>query len=203
MAESDRHKLLARALDLPNASATDFFGGRRPPSGVDPAHLKIIKDTSLRTRLIEARVAEGLQSPKGPQKIVSIIRVFPHLNAPPKSAAKNSKPGRRPGRPAGAKSTPRNLATLEDMERLLARLREVEAEVTREMATQVDHRIEQLKRSLANLSGAALETAHRELGDALQQKRALNAQIRTETFRRVESDAAFAPRAHLKLLAKT
>ena len=206
MAESDRQKLLALALELPGANAADFFGGRRPPGGADPAHLKIIKDTSLRTRLVEARVAEGLQSPKGPQKIASIIRVYPNLNAPPKSGAKSakgSKPAGRPGRPAGTKSAPRNLPTLEAMEQLLARLRHVEAEVTRELATQVDHRIGQLKRSLADLSGAALESAYRELGDALQQKRALEAQIRAETFRRVETDAAFAPRAHLKLLAKS
>jgi hypothetical protein len=203
MAESDRQRLLARAHELPNAGAADFFGGRRPPSGVDPAHIKIIKDTSLRTKLIEARVAEGLQSPKGPQKIASIIRVYPNLDAPGKNGAKTSKPARRPGRPAGATSTPRNLPTLEDMERLVARLREVEAEVTRELATQVDRRIEQLKRSLADLSGAALETAYSELGEALQQKRALNAQIRSETFRRVETDSSFAPRAHLKLLAKS
>jgi hypothetical protein len=198
MAESDRQKLLARALALPNASGGDFFG-RRPPGHADPAHLKIIKDTSLRTRLIDARVAEGLQSPKGPQKIASIIRVYPNFNAPPKGAAKRSKPV---GRPAGKKSAPRNLPTLEDMERLVARLREVEGEVTREIATQVDHRVEQLKRSLAGLSGEALEAAYRDLGEALQQKRALNAQIRTEVFRRVESDGGFAPRVHLKLLAR-
>jgi hypothetical protein len=202
MAESDRQKLLARALDLANASAADFAGGRRAPGGADPSHLKIIKDTSLRTRLIDARVAEGLQSPKGPQKIASIIRVYPNFNAPPKGAAKKAKPAGKPGRPAGTKVAPRNLPSLEEMERLVARLREVEAEVTREMATQVDHRVEQLKRSIAGLSGDALETAHRELGEALQQKRALHAQIRSETFRRVESDGSFPARAHLRLLAK-
>jgi hypothetical protein len=199
MAESDRQKLLARALSLPNASAADFAGGRRLPGGADPSHLKIIKDTSLRTRLIDARVAEGLQSPKGPQKIASIIRVYPNFNDPAKGGAKKAKPV---GRPAGTKAAPRNLPSLEDMERLVARLREVEAEVTREMATQVDHRVEQLKRSIGSLSGEALEAAHRELGEALQQKRALHAQIRHEVFRRVEGDGSFPARIHLKLLAR-
>ena len=69
MAESDRQRLLERALALPQAAASDFFGGRSAPPGADPALLKIIADTALRTKLLDAKLAEGLQSPKGPQKI--------------------------------------------------------------------------------------------------------------------------------------
>src|SRR5271166_3736157 len=60
MAQSDRQRLLERALALPLAAATDFFR-RQPPHGVDQAHLRIIDDTALRTKLVDAGLAEGLQ----------------------------------------------------------------------------------------------------------------------------------------------
>ncbi len=75
MAESDRRRLLERALALPTASPADFAGGRRPPSDAPPEHLKRINDTALRTKLVETHIAEGLQSPKGPKKIASIVRI--------------------------------------------------------------------------------------------------------------------------------
>jgi hypothetical protein len=196
MAESDRKRLLDRALALPNASEADFFGGRRPPRDADPALLKIIKDTSLRTKLIESRVAEGLQSPKGPQKIASILRVYPAFNAPPK-AAKN---GRATPRPASPER--RGLPSVEDMEALLARLKAVESEVSHELAAQVDERIARLKATLAGASGDALEHAYRELGEALDERRRLASQVRAEAFRRVETDTSFGPRVHLRLLAR-
>ena len=136
MAESDRKRLLDRALALPNASEADFFGGRRPPRDADPALLKIINDTSLRTKLIDSRIAEGLQSPKGPQRIASILRVYPAFDAPPK-AVKNG----RAVPPRAASPERRGLPSIEDMEALLARLKAVEAEVSHELAAQVDERI--------------------------------------------------------------
>ena len=71
-----------QALALPDAQLTDFFGGRRPLGDAHPHHLKVIKDTVLRGCLNGANLAEGLQSPKGPQKIASILRLYPDFNAP-------------------------------------------------------------------------------------------------------------------------
>ncbi len=206
MAASDRQRLFERALALPTATPADFQGGRRAPADADLSLFKIINDTALRTKLVDARVAEGLQSPKGPQKIASIIRLYPDFDAPPRSI---------PPRGAGSRGAPlsarrqraaaapaRSLPTVDEMERLIARIREVEAEVARELALQIDERIYQLKRALGELSGPELEDAHRELGEALEQKRALRSQIRFETFRRIENDADFAPRAHLRFLAR-
>ena len=196
MAQSDRKRLLDRALALPAAAESDFFGGRTPPEDADPAMLKIIDDTSLRTKLLDTKLAEGLQSPKGPQKIVSIVRIYPDFDAPRRGPAD--------GRPAKAPvATPqRGLPTVDEMERLIGRIREIEGDVEGELATQLDGRIERLKRSLAELDGADLESAVRELTSALDEKRALASQIRFETFRRVERDADFAPRAYLRLLAR-
>jgi hypothetical protein len=88
------------------------------------------------------------------------------------------------------------------MERLIGRIREIEADVEGELSSQLDGRIARLKRSLADLDGADLESAVRELATALDEKRALGAQIRFETFARVERDAAFEPRVFLRLLAR-
>ena len=211
MAESDRHRLLERALALPHASASDFFGDRRPPPDADPDHLRVINDTSLRTRLIEAGLAEGLQSPKGPQKIASILRIYPGFDAPRlTNGVRNGRPpGRSPGRPPGrprgasiASSPARVLPTLEELEALIARIREVERHVAGELSAEVDERLEHLKRAIADQHGEALEATYRELGAALEQKRALAAHARAEAFRRVEGDQSFAPRVFLRLLAR-
>ncbi len=195
MAESDRQRLLERALALPQAHASDFSGGRRAPGDADAELLKRINDTSLRTKLIEVRLAEGLQSPKGPQKIASIVRIYPNFDAPPSN-------GRRPAIQPVAPATQRGLATVDEMERLIARIRATEREVEGELSAQVNERVEHLKRALAESSGDELETAYRELGDALERKRALASQIRSETFRRIEDDAAFSPRTYLRFIRR-
>ncbi len=207
MAESDRRRLLERALDLPRAAESDFAGGRRPPHDADPDHLRIIKDTAFRTKLVETGLAEGLQSPKGPQKIASIIRIYPNFDAPARStngSINGARPARTASRPSGAagRTPARALPTVEEMEALIARLRETERAVTHELSADVDDRIERLKRAIAEQHGDALEATYRELGIALDQKRALTSHARAEAFRRVESDGTFAPRAHLRLLAR-
>jgi len=202
MAQSDRERLLERALALPQAAESDFFGGRRPPSDADPTLLKRINDTSLRTKLIETRIAEGLQSPKGPQKIASIVRIYPAFDAPPRGSSAASTNGRRaPGRPP-ASPAPRGLPSVEEMERLIARIREVERTVEHELGTQLDDRIVMLKRTLVDLDGPDLERVYRELGEVLDSKRALASQIRHETFKRIESDTTFEGRAYLRLLRR-
>jgi hypothetical protein len=197
MARSDRERLLERALALPQATSTDFFGGRRAPADAEAALLKRSDDTSLRTKLIEVRLAEGLQSPKGPQKIASILRIYPDFDAPQRASN-----GRR-GPARGAAPTPqRGLPSVDEMERLIGRIRDVEREVARELGSQVDERIVRLKGALVELDGDELDRAYRELGEALDRKRALASQIRFETFERIEGDAAFEPRSYLRLLRR-
>jgi len=200
MAESDRKRLLERALALREATPADFFGGRTPPADADPALLKIIDDTALRTKLQDVRLIEGLQSPKGPQKIASIVRVYPDFDAPARNAPARAANARRSPSPAAPQQ--RGLPTVEDMERLTARIRDVEAQVASEMSAQIDGRVERLKRSLPELDGAELESAARELTAALEEKRALASHIRYETFKRIERDSDFAPRTFLRLLAR-
>jgi hypothetical protein len=200
MAESDRKRLLERALALREATPADFFGGRTPPDDADPALLKIIEDTALRTKLQDVRLIEGLQSPKGPQKIASIVRVYPNFDAPARVAPARAANARRSPSPAAPQQ--RGLPSVEDMERLIARIREIETQVASEMSAQIDGRVEHLKRSLPELDGAELESAARELTAALEEKRALASHIRFETFKRIERDSDFAPRTFLRLLAR-
>jgi len=88
------------------------------------------------------------------------------------------------------------------MERLIARIRQAEAEAGRELASEIEARIERLKRQLVEQSGEAFEDTYRELGRAIEAKRALRAQIRAEAFKRIEGDASFAARGHLRYLAR-
>jgi hypothetical protein len=200
MAEADRRRLLERALALPRATPADFFAGRRPPDDADPEHLRRIDDTTLRTKLVDAGIAEGLQSPKGPQRIASIIRIYPDFDAPSrKSSASNG----RAKSPAHAAAPQRaGLPSVEEMERLLQRVRDLERSVGEEVAAEIDARIATLKRSIADLDGEELESAYRELGDALERKRAQAAQTRFEVFRRIEADASFAERPFLRFLRR-
>jgi hypothetical protein len=207
MAERDRQRLLERALALPLASEADFFAGRRPPPGADPHDLRVIADTGLRTKLVEVGLAEGLQSPKGPQKIASIVRIYPNYDAPPRvggngrpatSRPSNNGPARRKAEPSVA----RGLPSLEEMEALIVRIRRIEAEVAHELSAQLDDRIERLKRSIGDQNGEALDAMYEELGEALGRRRELSTQIRSEAFARVAADESFAARTYLRLLAR-
>jgi hypothetical protein len=198
MAEADRRRLLERALALPHAKASDFFGGRKPPADADPDTLRRIDDTSLRTKLVDARLAEGLQSPKGPQRIASIVRIYPDFDAPDrKSSGARANASATNGTPARA-----GLPSVEEMERLLAHVRELERSVGEELASEIDATIAKLKRAMADLDGDDLDAAYRELGDALERKRAQSAQTRFEVFRRIESDPSFEERAYLRFLRR-
>ena len=197
MALSDRQRLLERALALPQAHTSDFFGDHRAPGDADPSLLKRIDDTSLRTKLVETGIAQGLQSPKGPQKIASIVRIYPDFDAPGKvSSAGKPKNGALPLAPQ------RGLPSIDEMEILIERIRSVESDVTRDLSAEADERVAHLKRALVDLDGDELEDTYRELGAALERKRALVSQVRYETFRRIESDASFPERAYLRLLRR-
>jgi len=206
MAPRDRQGLLEQALALPDAQITDFFGGRRPPGDAHPHHLKVIKDTVLRARLIQANLAEGLQSPKGPQKIASILRLYPDFNAPSHSphnghvgsnhvvvrSAIRGTPGRKPAA----------LPTVEDMEALITRIRAVEGHVARELSMTIDQEIERLKRRVAESRPDELNEAFAALGAAIAKRNDSSTHIREEAFRRIEKDGDFPQRAHLRYIAK-
>jgi hypothetical protein len=198
MAQADRTRLLERALALPHARATDFAGGRVPPSDADPELLRRIDDTTLRTKLVEVGLAEGLQSPKGPQKIASILRIYPGFDAPAKRPSngktKSARPAAAPVRSA--------LPSVDEMERLIARIREVEAQVAHDLARETDGQISRLKSALAQAEGDDLERTYRELGDALERKRALDSQVRHEAFKRIEGDGTLPERTYLRLLRR-
>jgi hypothetical protein len=150
----------------------------------------------LRTRLIDSGIAEGLQSPKGPQKIPSIIRLYPDFDAPGKDAAP------RNGRSTSAARTAYGLPTVQELEALLARIHALETEVSAELQHRVNSDISRLKREIGELEGDEFERAFHELERALAARKALAGQIREEAFKRVESDTAFGPRKYLRLISR-
>jgi len=88
------------------------------------------------------------------------------------------------------------------MEILIGRIREVESDVAHDLSAEADERVAHLKRALVDLEGDELEEAYRELGAALERKRAVVSQIRFETFRRIEGDPSLPERAYLRLLRR-
>jgi hypothetical protein len=191
-----RAGLWEKAQELPPASDADFFGTHRRPPGVDAEYLKIINDTSLRTRLIDSGIAEGLQSPKGPQKIPSIIRLYPNFDAPGKDAAA------RNGRSSSSARTAFGLPTVEELDALLARVHAIETEVSAALQERINADIGRLKREIGELEGDEFERTFHELERALGARKALAGQIREEAFKRIESDAAFTPRKYLRLISR-
>jgi len=197
---SARANLWEKAQSLPLARDDDFFGSTRRPVGIDPQHLRVINDTALRSRLIMAGIAEGLQSPKGPQRIKSIIRVYPAFDAP--------RPGNRPravrtaSAPAEPSRTAFGLPTVEELNALLARIGQVEREVSHELQGRLHGDIDRLKKQIATLDGDDFERAFRELDGAMKQRRQLATEVREEAFRRIDADATFEPRRYLRLISR-
>ena len=188
-------------MSLPLARDEDFFGPHRRPVGIDPQYLRVISDTALRSRLIMAGIAEGLQSPKGPQRIKSIIRLYPDFDAP--------RPGNRPRAirsAAPSASEPSRAAfglpTVEELNALLTRIHQAEREVSHELQGRLSGDIDRLKKQIATLDGDDFERAFRELEQAMRQRRELGTQIREEAFRRIDSDSSFEPRRYLRLIAR-
>jgi hypothetical protein len=197
-ARSARANLWEKAMSLPLARDEDFFGHNRRPVGVDPAHLRVINDTALRSRLIMAGIAEGLQSPKGPQRIKSIIRLYPGFDAP--------RPGNKPRPVRAANAEPARTAfglpSVEELNALLNRIQQTEREVSREMQGQLGVEIDRLKKQIGTLEGDEFERAFRQLENAMRQRRELAGQIREEAFRRIDADAGFDARRYLRLISR-
>jgi hypothetical protein len=190
--------LWEKAMALPLAQDSDFYGTHRKPHSVDPQHLRVIKDTALRSRLIMAGMAEGLQSPKGPQKIASIIRLYADFNAPQpvRSARPPARRGNEPSRSAYG------LPTVEELNLLLSRISSVERAVSAELQGQINNDIGRLKAQIATLEGDEFERTFRELEAAVRARREVAGQVRDETFKRIEADSAFEPRKYLRLVSR-
>jgi hypothetical protein len=190
--------LWEKAMALPLAQESDFYGTHRRPHGVDSQHLRVIKDTALRSRLIMAGMAEGLQSPKGPQKIASIIRLYADFNAPApvRGARSNPRRGSEPSRSAYG------LPTVEELNQLLHRITTVERTVSTELQGQINNDIGRLKGQIATLEGDEFERAFRELETAVRARREVAGQVREETFKRIEADSSFEPRKYLRMISR-
>jgi hypothetical protein len=185
-------------MALPLAGEADFYGNNRRPAGVDSQYLRIIKDTALRSRLIMAGMAEGLQSPKGPQKIASILRLYPDFNAP--QPVRGSRGGGR--RPAEPNRSAHGLPTVEELNRLLHRVATVERAVSSELQGQINGDIARLKSQIATLEGDEFERTFRELERAVRARREVAGQVREETFKRIEAESSFEPRKYLRLISR-
>jgi hypothetical protein len=189
--------LWEKAMALPLAQDSDFYGTHRKPHGVDPQHLRIIKDTALRSRLIMAGMAEGLQSPKGPQKIASILRLYADFNAP--QPLRGARPNPRRSEPSRSAY---GLPTVEELNELLSRITTVERAVSVELQGQINNDIGRLKSQIATLEGDEFERTFRELEAAVRARREVAGQVRDETFKRIEADTAFEPRKYLRLISR-
>ncbi len=196
-----RASLWDKAMSLPMARDEDFFNGNRKPLGVDPQHIRVINDTALRSRLIMAGIAEGLQSPKGPQRIKSIIRVYPDFDAP-----RPASPKPRAIRAAAPQAEPSRgafgLPTVEELNALLTRIQHTERLVSQELQGQLSSQIDRLKKQISSLEGDDFERAFRELETAMRQRRELAKEIREEAFRRIDADGSFEPRKYLRLISR-
>jgi len=189
--------LWEKAQALPIAHDSDFYGAHRKPHGVPAEQLRTINDTALRSRLIIAGMAEGLQSPKGPQKIASIIRLYPDFNAP--QPQRGVRPARRATEPTRSAY---GLPTVEELNTLLHRIERVEREVSTQLQGQINADITRLKSQIASLEGDEFERAFRELDAAVRARHEVAAQVREEAFKRIDADSSFEPRKYLRLISR-
>ncbi len=192
--------LWEKAQALPVAEDDDFYGSHRKPQGVPGDQLRVIKDTALRSRLIMAGMAEGLQSPKGPQKIASIIRLYPDFNAPQPVRGAGGRPARRASEPVSRSAY--GLPTVEELNTLLHRIERVERDVSTQLQGQINHDIGRLKSQIATLEGDEFERAFRELEAAVRARREVAAHVRDEAFKRIDADSSFEPRKYLRLISR-
>jgi hypothetical protein len=147
-----------------------------------------------------AGMAEGLQSPKGPQKIASILRLYPDFNAPAPLRGGNGRTGRRTSEPSSRSAY--GLPSVEELNALLQRIEATERTVSSQLQGQINDDIARLKRQIATLEGDDFERAFRELESAVRARRDVAGQVRDEAFKRIDADSAFEPRKYLRLISR-
>jgi hypothetical protein len=143
-------------------------------------------------------MAEGLQSPTGPQKNASIIRLYADFNAPQplRGARPNPRRGNEPARSAYG------LPSVEELNQLLHRIETVERTVSSELQGQINTDIGRLKAQIATLDGDEFERTFRELEAAVRARRDVSGQVRDETFKRIDADTGFEPRKYLRMISR-
>jgi len=165
------------------------------PSDLDATFFRVISDLDLRAKLIAARAAEIVQSPKGTLRCPYIVRLYPNFDAPG-LAANGAARAPDAGRPLPARPTVEELAVL------VARIAEIEREVEDRLTGAVDERIAELQKTIASSSGAELRATIRELATLFDRRDAIGSEIREAAFRTIESDTTFAPRRYLALISR-
>lgn len=185
----NREALLESALQLPIAEKSDFLDWSHQQGDE-----RVIRDTSLRAKLIKAALAEGVQSPKGPQAkaFPSIVRLYPDGDAPGRVRVNRVEPV-----PHVAAAKP----TIDDLKALITRIEAVEAHVAREMQIQSEEDIRKLRERIASVPVEELHVAHAELGKALEISGNGKHHARLEALKRIENDHEFPQRVFLGLIA--
>lgn len=197
MTESRRERLLAAAEELKLAIPEDFIGGVMPDDGAD---YRVIANTQLRAQLISAGFAEGIQSPKGPQKIASIIKIYPNGDGPgftPRGqrticAVARVSRGSRRGK--------QQLPTVDELRALLTRIDAVEGHIAREVSMTIDSEIETLKQRVAAVGLDVLPGVLAEINAAVAKRADVHAFARPEAMKKIAQDREFAPRVYLSMI---
>jgi hypothetical protein len=145
--------------------------------------LRIIPDTVLRAKLLRARLASPVQSPKGPQskKYPSIIRLHPNGDAPQHQLVTRSP--RLAGRPHVT-----GKPTIEQMEALIHRFRAVEGHVARELSLGIDNEIAELQQAVAAASPEEIDATIAALQEARAKKSNGARFVREEAFRLMQNE---------------
>jgi hypothetical protein len=190
-----QHDLLKQAEALPDATAENYVDGRTAPVDVPSHLLKVITDSKLRSKLIRARLAQGVQSPKGPQKIASILQIFPHGDAPELLRVARSSKGKN-------LSTRRSkLPSVIQMRTLLTRVEAVSGHVAREAGIALEQEILDLQRQIAEAAPESLEQLSGSLSSAISRRNDNSAQIIREARKQIQADDSFPERVYLRFLA--
>lgn len=198
MTDSRRERLLAAVEKLTPATTEDFIGGIMPDDGAD---YRVIANTQLRAQLISSGFAEGIQSPKGPQKIASIIRIYPNGDGPGYTP--------RPQRTActvarvsrGSRKAQQKLPTVDELRALLTRIDAVEGHIAREISMTIDGEIEALQKRVAAVGLDVLPGVIAEISAAVAKRADVHAFARPEAFKQIAQDREFAPRVFLGLIS--
>ena len=200
MTSTRREKLIAQTDELAIAKPEDFAEGVQPAQDVPPNQYRVIANTQLRAKLLIARLAEGIQSPKGPQKIASIIRLYPEGNAP-EPATRASRASNQPRTSRGSRRVKQPLPSVEDLRALLTRIDAVEGHVAREMSMTIDGEAEALQKRAASVSLDVLPGVLSELNMAMAKRADVRAFARPEAFKQIAADREFAQRVFLPLIS--
>ncbi len=199
--------LLEKAYALPIVDISDILPGKLPTQ-YEPVNLRHSNDTQIRSRLIIAGLAEGIQSPKGPQKnsVKSVILLYPNGDAPrrevhPRGPNKSKHPGAIQIKHGILPQSRDDLPTIGDMEILVKRIREIEEIERNELHQSIHDEIKHGQHAVATAHADKLHEAHRKLGESLAKLTQTDSYIRRKALQTVGNDPLFPQRVYLKLIS--